>query len=445
VLSRLSTLPPLKSTTQSIYQLEFAPDGFPCRRNVDGDLEANPIYGKYAIQDFLLQADQTGEERYVDAAATVARAAIARMEPHHDGLVFWYGAEQDTKPVRNRARHYSGLTQSHYLVMFQRLAARTAAVEFAAAARRVLQSLLVPAQDGGVLYERDTGTIIAETPLKPNDVVLNGWLTAMLNVKEYADLSGSEQAQSLFDSNLSALDAALPLFDVPELRNSRYGSAGFAYFKLTLPSRRLTATPYRIQDIALQVPGERRYAVTQTEGSRWESWIFPTDLERFGGDEATLANRSVRLNLVLNSLSRPATNDLELTLQSPRGGTALLELWRGGYDPRSAAPSRDPAWVEIGQATIEPGENHLRFPLDWAVADLVAYPTSFLKQVKGKFFNVYHFLHVDQLRRLHDATGDPQLRDYADRWSGYVDEWASMEAYAGVETQGSPHRGHPTT
>jgi hypothetical protein len=444
VLSRPATLPPLKATTQSIYHLEFAPDGFPCRRGANGELEANPIYGKYAIQDYLLQAEQTGEQRYLDAAATVARAAIARMEPFRDGLVFWYGAEQDTKPVRNRARHYSGLTQSHYLVMFQRLATRTAAVEFAEAAGRVLQSLLIAAQDGGVLYERDHGTIIAETPLEPNDVVLNGWLTAMLNVKEYADLSGSEQAQELFASNLSALDAALPLFDVPELRNSRYGSAGFAYFKLTLPSRRLAATPYRVRDVAVHVPGERRYTVTQTEGSRWESWIFLTDVERYEGGEATLANRSMRLNLVVNSLSRPATNDLELTLASPAAGAARLELWRGGYDPRSAAPSRDPAWVEIGQATIERGENHLRFPLDWAVADLVAYPTSFLKQVEGRFFNVYHFLHVDQLRRLHDATGDPQLRDYADRWSGYVDEWASMEAYAGVETQGSPHRGHPT-
>jgi hypothetical protein len=445
VLSRPPTLPPLKSTTQSIYNLEFAPDGFPCRRGADGGLEANPIYGKYAIQDFLLQAEQTGEQRYVDAAATVARAAIARMEPFREGLVFWYGADQDTKPVRNRARHYSGLTQSHYLLMFQRLAARTGEVEFADAAGRVLRSLLVPAGDGGVLYVRDTGTIIAETPLEPNDVVLNGWLTAMVNVKEYADLSGSEQAHELFDSNLSALDAALPLFDVPELRNSRYGSAGFAYFKLTLPSRGLTAARYRAQDVALHVPGEQRYAVAQTEGSRWESWIFPADLEHFADGEATLANRSVRLNLVLNSLSRPATNDLELTLESPTGGTALLEMWRGGYDPRSAAPSRDPAWVEIGQAAIQRGANHLRFPLDWAIADLVAYPTSFLKQVEGRFFNVYHFLHVDQLRRLHEITGDPQLRVYADRWSGYVDGWAAMEAYAGVETQGSPHRGHPTS
>jgi hypothetical protein len=124
---------------------------------------------------------------------------------------------------------------------------------------------------------------------------------------------------------------------------------------------------------------------------------------------------------------------------------ALLEMWRGGYDPRAAAPSREPAWVEIGQAAIEPGENRVRFPLDWAIADLVAYPTSFLKQVEGKFFNVYHFLHVDQLRRLHDLTSDPQLNVYADRWSKYVSEWPTMDEYAGVETQGSPHRGHPTS
>lgn len=437
----MPVLPPLKETTRSIYGLEFAPDGFPVKREGDERPVANPIFGKYAIQDFLLQADQTDDPRFVEAAAAVGRAALARMEPFQDSLVFWY--PEDIRPVRNRRPHYSGLTQSHYLVVFDRLARATGSREFAGAAHRVLRSLQIPVEEGGVLYRRGYGSIIAETPCTPNDVVLNGWLTAMVNVHEYAEAADSEEARDLFADNLSALRAVIEQFDVPALRNSRYGSAGFAYFRLMLPPRRPGADPYQIADLALAVPEEGTYAIGAAAGDRWQLYAFEKDVEIATAGGLQLGGRQLRLNLVLNLLPFPQPNELVFTVSGSVAGTCTLQMRFAGYNPLATAPNHQPRWIDVASAQLDSGHSPVRLPIPWEHADLVAYPTSFLKRVDGDAYNVYHFLHIDQLRRLHRLTGDPLLLEIADRWTSYVEEWATMDVYESVRHAPSPHRGHP--
>jgi D-glucuronyl C5-epimerase C-terminus len=422
--------------------LEFLDDGFPSRRRDDHTVLVNPIFGKYAIQDFLLQYEQTGHRRFLEAAATVGRATVARMEDHNGALAFYY--DEGVRPVRNRDRHYSGLTQSHYLVAFQKLFELTGDPAFADAAQRVLTSLLIGVDQGGVIYERGYGRIIAETPSRPNDVILNGWLTAMLNVYDYSERAGSREAKELFDANVAALEHDLPLFDVPALRNSRYGSAGYAYFRIVLPSLAPDAAPYSVTGIRLDVPGEPPYPVDELDGTRWELYVFESDLAVRATERPTLKRRTLRLNLVLNYLSYPRPNRLSLNVESPREGNAVLQMLRGGYSPVSAAPSGDREWVEIGVTPLNTGKTRLEWPIPWDVADIVAYPTSFLKLVEGRHYNVYHFLHIDQLRRLSAVTGSQTCLRFADEWTRYVDEcWPEMELYAAVETGPSPHRGHP--
>jgi hypothetical protein len=130
-------------------------------------------------------------------------------------------------------------------------------------------------------------------------------------------------------------------------------------------------------------------------------------------------------------------------VDSASDGPVALQLWRGSYDPRSTAATREPQWVDIARGELSVGPTDLALPIPWDAASLVAYPTSFLKRVGDRFYNVYHFLHIDQLRRLHAITGLPIFDEYAERWTGYVDSWPEMGVYDGVETEPSPHRGHP--
>ncbi len=61
--------------------------------------------------------------------------------------------------------------------------------------------------------------------------------------------------------------------------------------------------------------------------------------------------------------------------------------------------------------------------------ELVAHPTAFSKKIGGKFYNVYHFIHIQTLRELHAITGRKVFLDYAEKWEAYAARWPSMEPY----------------
>lgn len=138
------------------YNLEFLPDGFPARRTSDG-LIPHPIYGTYVLINYLDQHDLDPQPAVLESAKKIADLAVARMTTRRDALVFLYppGLASMT------GEYYSGLTQAHYLTAFRRLHKKTEDPKHADAAARILNSLLIPVSEGGVLKQTSYGPVIA--------------------------------------------------------------------------------------------------------------------------------------------------------------------------------------------------------------------------------------------------------------------------------------------
>ena len=45
------------------------------------------------------------------------------------------------------------------------------------------------------------------------------------------------------------------------------------------------------------------------------------------------------------------------------------------------------------------------------------------------------FIHVATLRSLHAISGLQGLKEYADKWDGYIDRWPTMEPYKNADIQ----------
>lgn len=103
---------PFRGRWTSYHKGAFFGDGLP-GRVVDGALVPHPIYAAYVIENYLHQAEATGERVFVDGAVRVARAVVRRMDSHHDAAVFWYEPSWGLSSWVAE-RHYSALTQSHY-------------------------------------------------------------------------------------------------------------------------------------------------------------------------------------------------------------------------------------------------------------------------------------------------------------------------------------------
>jgi hypothetical protein len=69
----------------------------------------------------------------------------------------------------------------------------------------------------------------------------------------------------------------------------------------------------------------------------------------------------------------------------------------------------------------------------WEKAFMVAYPTHFGLSVKGKRYNLYHFIHIDRLKKLHNHTGKKIFLHYSNKWLDYVKDWESNVLYKNPE------------
>ena len=408
-----------RSEAYEYYKLEWLSDGFPGRRNEDGQLIAHPIYGTYVIRDYIRQYKLTNEEKYLEAAKHVADAAIARMDEFNGALVYWYTPDMGFVALEETA--YSGLTQGRYLDAFGLLWTVSRDKKYFNAAERVLASLAVPVSEGGVLRERPGGgAVIEEWPERASGhYVLNGWTTAMVNLDQYIQWTDSEQARILLARNVEALHELLPLFDREDVLNSSYRLAGSRYIRIDL---RYVGGEVLSGEVG--VPGEGYYQIGNEPGYWMNHWQNERN------------SQMVKANIVLNYISAPKENNLRLKIKAEKSGPVKVWIQPWTYNPLEYKP-RNPKFELLNVYDLEPGIHELEVAIPWETVPNVAYPTNFRKQIGGKKYNVYHYLHIKNLQILGESLADPVLLEYANRWQLYADQWNSEALYsnAGVELE----------
>jgi hypothetical protein len=273
-LPAFQSLEPLRE----FYRLEWLPDGYPARRMDDGSLVPHPLYGVYVIRDYVRQYRRSPSPVLERALGIVARAALARMELFRGSLVFRYPRALETR--RPLADRYSGLTQAYYANTLYEVYEATGDELYRDAAELCFRSLLVPQEDGGVLYRWGDEVAIAEIPARPRDLVLNGWQSALISVHDYARLSGSVAARRLFEESSSTMARLLPLFDARRYRNSRYALTGPVDARLTISP---DASGVSLTDVSIHIPKDGTFDVTPGALSKWQTHLDARDVTAADG------------------------------------------------------------------------------------------------------------------------------------------------------------------
>lgn len=402
-------LPEHRQEMYAAFKMEFLPDGYPGRMT-DKGLVAHPIYGAYVLGDYLRLFERSGDTKYLAAAVKVGDATIARMTEIEGGLAFLYTPEMRLSSLPGT--FYSALTQARYLPMFTKLAHLSGNAKYSEAAERVLESLFIPVEDGGVMRRTRHGLVIEEWPHQMmGDYTLNGWTTAMLLVDDYAEATGSERARQLFDENLIALRSLLPLFDAPEVANTRYRLSGKTWARVNFKD-----TVGILAYGAVVVPGEGEFPFETGQTNRWHNFVR---------DDSTSSR--INFNANLNYVSFPQENSIHLEIDAQGPGEAVIELYVGDYTPTGGLANR--RWITLAELPITKGRNSIEASIPWTEARHIAQPTNFQKEIGGKNYNVYHFIHFENLAKLGKRTGDSTLTEFSEKWASYVDKWPTMDLY----------------
>lgn len=391
-------LPAHRAAIYAYYKLEWLPDGYPGRATRHG-VVAHPLYGTYVIKDYLREWQADGRPEYLEGARKVADAALRRMQPLEDALVFYYTPETGLSALPGT--FYSALTQARWMATFDDLYQATGDTRYRDAAQSMLRSLAIPVERGGVLKQLANGVTLEEYPHKVPTYTLNGWLTTMTLLERHAR-HGSALARDLLERNLTALEAMLPLYDLPEIANSRYQLAN---------SAQLRFSGARVVDVKVEIPGEGIFGLGDRH--QWSNYL-----------EDRRNNDRQYMNAILSYVSFPQPNILHVTTKTPE--PLKVEIGTAEYDPTvTALPTR--SWKSLG--TFLGRDGRISIPIPWEAASLVAYPTAFTKKIAGKSYNVYHFVHIQTLDELYASTQRPFLKHYADKWRGYAARWERMPLY----------------
>jgi hypothetical protein len=408
------------------YKLEFDEHGYPCQIR-ENELYKHPIYGVYVLKDYLKQYNQNSNVELLDAIIRLADLVYEYMESHLDSKVFWY--EADFKVGRAIKRHYSGLTQSYYSQIFYEVYLKTNKHKYKTAAFRIFRSLLVSSQNNGVLYRWNNYTSIAELPMIPNGLILNGWLTILNNVHKFYIHTKFDDARGLFEDSTKSLTEILPLYDSVENYNSRYSLTGPIIVKLVFKKNHKLIN---ISNIKLSIPGVESINVNpNTHKHFWNNYIFNEDIEQVA-KSIRIKSRTLRLNLVCSRLSFPLDNTLQIYISSDQKIEFDFFCYSGKYDPLSSSQI-DRKWEFAGRYFSENNSGSFDLSIPWKFADLIAYPTNFKKRIKNKNYNVYHFIHIRILDQLYKITNITKLKYHSELWLNYTKEWKKMDIYNKVE------------
>jgi hypothetical protein len=216
--------------------------------------------------------------------------------------------------------------------------------------------------------------------------------------------------------------------------NSRYSLSGFQYVKLKFGSGR----DIEIKNLTLNIPNEGSHNIDlkskDNQKSRWNDYLFAGDTNYLADKKCVIpVNSIIRLNLVLSRISYPKENALQIELESSSDQKLEVQVFKGEYSPYSAAQFHN-RWISMKTIDIKKGENKIEVPIDWALSDLISYPTNFLKVIDNKNYNVYHFVHISRLKEFYLITGNEELGKYSDKWEEYTTKWAKADIYQGMET-----------
>lgn len=410
-------LPPLRMERKSVWEyfrLEFLPNGYPGRRT-NGTLFAHPIYGPYVITDYLTQYRRTPDPGLLEAAARVADAAIDQMETFQDSLVFMY-SEEKAKVSSKKGTWYSGLTQARYIDVFIKLLEKPGNERFREPLEKILRSLTIPVEKGGVArYTANGGMIIEEYPALLPDCTLNGWTTATCIIKDLAVATNDEKVWDIFARSVRGIESVIPLYDVPELATSRYKLEGPAAFRISADGADVS-----ILDCQVLIPGSGTFAAS-SEGDPAGEVLKDGPLHIRDG-------RSQILKVALSRYSWPAPNKVLIRISAQGNALVGVSIGDAVYNPLATIP-RTGEYRLLHQAEVTEGETVLEVEVPWTEAEMIAHPTNFAKKIAGRQVNQYHFIHIDTLAKIVDETGSDILRYYHDKWKRYPSRWPDLPAY----------------
>ena len=181
-----------------IYEIEY----LPLFQTEKGENIFFPItifqYGLGCYDLYL----QTGEKFYLEKSLHCATWGVLNQEDCGGFNTFSFIYPDNP---------YSAMCQGEAVSLFLRMYVATGEKKFVDAAKKALDFMLLPLEQGGTTEYLNNGIIFKEYTHLP--VVLNGWIFALFGLFDWVLMNGEDQYKETFNRSLMTLSNSLKTFD----------------------------------------------------------------------------------------------------------------------------------------------------------------------------------------------------------------------------------------
>ena len=335
-----------------------------------------------------------------DALAIQEKCVELAVELPNGGLAWYYPRHIPISRLNGPDLLYSAISQAQ--ILSGHLSLSKAQSRDPHLSKRIFRALQLPYEEGGVALG---DFALLELPLYRSapEIVLNGWLHALIHLRDYAQISGDEDATTLLMSNLQFLSETLEDFDVPDLQLSRYSDlcpykVNVAFDAQTMPNFKILYIPRRSRMPTIVIP------LRQLDNPDRPS-IYDNQILQAAADSAKITvSISAKYDTVLVSDSEQFTVRFKSGVYDPHGTTPR----QSGPEHllRSCAMSSGSfVWLNSVNGGLIPG-----------------YPTNFSAKGQRNFYHVYHvvaLLYIAKTAATPTETRRTLVR-WALRWRDYM-------------------------
>lgn len=352
--------------------------------------------------------DQASDSQISNILSIASRAA-------NEGLVWFYPALYKNSRMQGPYWRYSCISQGTILAGFTKRALNTDG-DFSIA-RKVFKGMTLDYFEGGVNLENRA---LLEMPsyLGAPEIILNGWLDALIHVRDYAEASGDAEAKELLSRNLQFLAESLDHFDVPEEKISRYSD--LCPYRIALRTANAGTPEYYVEYRPLH-EGFRTMRYKLRELTQETLSIYDNQITGRNGSilKATISASALYDTVILSSVP------FEVTLTT------------GTMDLVASTPSATGRVIKVQSILTDKG-------LHEAILDknseylIRGYPTNFSK---GNGVNFYHSYHVIALMPVAHSIPMPEstrnkILSFAKKWKQYIVEKKLPDLYSFNDLEG---------
>jgi hypothetical protein len=421
-LSRATTIDPIQPPSELIERIER-------RAPVDGSgddvivVDHLPYFAYYSLHDdaghvvhpmrlgaFLRQqAASEHASDHLEAALDIA------FELPNGGLAWYYPRHYRVNRMLGDKLKYSAISQGTLIAGLGAMAAENDNIE-SAFARQAFRALLWPFERGGVNFA-DLAILEMPSFAGPPENILNGWIDALLHIRDFAELYNDDEALQVFRRNVEFLVATLPNFDDREAGLSRYSDLSPYRARVTLSRPddvEMLEVLYRplVDGLpAIRVPLER-----------------VSDPASFSVYENRILRQNGRTAFVWLSCSQ-----LYETVLISRSDSMIAEIDAGTINRRQSTPGYGGQRITL-ESVIDGDFRYVRLAPDEGL--ICGYPTNFSHGDENRY-HTYHIVGL-LLLALGDHVEGPQravMIEWALRWLDDVELIGQEEGLAFREPQ----------